>query len=72
MIRMRDPARINKFCDEFAIIWKENFPDLRWGQLMTNFFKWLADKKQIDAFFPEEYKMIAYLKEYIQYLKGDR
>ena len=69
---MRDPERLNEFYDQLKHIHKKYFPDLRWGQLMTNFFKWLADKKQIDAFFPEEYKMVVYLKEYVQYLKGDK
>jgi hypothetical protein len=64
MIKMRDPARIDKFCDEFATIWKEYFPDYRWGQLCSNFFGWLANTKQIDLFFPEEDKMLEYLHEY--------
>lgn len=69
---MRDPERLNEFYSQLEHTHKKYFPDLRFGQLMTNFFKWLADKKQIDAFFPEEYKMIGYLKEYVQYLKGDK
>lgn len=32
---MRDPARIDKFCDELKQVWRK-FPDWRFGQLMSN------------------------------------
>ena len=30
---MRDPKRINKFCDRLKAVWHQ-FPDLRFGQLV--------------------------------------
>ena len=35
---MRDINRIEPFMNEVAGIWKEKFPDWRFGQLMSNFF----------------------------------
>ena len=32
---MRDPKRIDKFCDELKAIW-HCMPDMRFGQLMMN------------------------------------
>lgn len=31
---------------------------------MMNFLGWIAHEKKLDPFFPEEDKMITYLKEY--------
>ena len=62
---MRDPNRLDKFYTELCQIHKEHFPDWRFGQLCSNFFGWLASTKQVDLFFPEEGKMLEYLKEYV-------
>ena len=61
---MRNPDRLDGFYDEIRRIHKEKFPDWRFGQLMSNFFGWLYDKKKIDLFFPEEDEMMKYFKEY--------
>ena len=61
---MRDPNRLDNFYTILCKIHKESFPDLRFGQLMSNFFGWLVGTKQIDSFFPEEDKMINYIIEY--------
>ena len=62
---MRDRNRIKKFCDEFAEIWETRFCDLRFGQLIVNFFSWiLSEGKTSDIFFPEEDKMIEWFREY--------
>lgn len=63
---MRDPNRLDDFYATLCKVHKESFPDLRFGQLMSNFFGWLAATKQIDLFFPEEDKMLEYLHEYCQ------
>lgn len=62
---MRDPNRLDNFYTELCQIHKKYCPDWRFGQLCSNFFGWLASKKQIDLFFPEEEKMLEYLYEYI-------
>ena len=59
---MRDPNRLDSFYDELKKIHKEYFPDLRFGQLMSNFFGWLASEKKVDLFFPEEEQMIKYIR----------
>ena len=61
---MRDPNRLDKFYTELCQIHKEYFPDLRFGQLCSNFFGWLMGTKHVDLFFPEEDKMLEYLHEY--------
>ncbi len=61
---MRDPKRIDKFCDEFKSIWKGNVPDWRFGQLIGNFEYWIKGKG-IDMFFPEEKEMLRLFKEFL-------
>lgn len=61
---MRNPNRLDKFYDEMKEIHKTSFPDLRFGQLMSNFFGWLMSEKKRDLFFPEEEDMIEYFREF--------
>ena len=62
---MRDPNRLDSFYDEFKKIHKENFPDQRFGQLISNFFGWvISEGKCHDIFFPEDDKWIEWLEEY--------
>jgi hypothetical protein len=62
---MRDPNRLDSFYEELKNIHKEYFPDWRYGQLCSNFFGWLVGTKGVDLFFPEEPRMLEYLREYI-------
>ena len=50
---MRDINRIDKFCNDFAELWKK-VPDWRFGQLICNTFGYLGG----DPFFIEEDEMI--------------
>ena len=59
---MRDPARIQEFCNRLARAW-ENLPDWRFGQLMANIFKDMEVEGE-DPFFPEEDKMIEIIENY--------
>lgn len=59
---MRNPDRIDKFCNELAKIWKENVPDWRFGQLMVN----VLNSMEKDPFFPEEDEMIEYFENYFK------
>ena len=61
---MRDPNRLDNFFFFLIEIHKTQFPDWRFGQLMSNFFGWLYETKKIDLFFPEEDKMLDYFKEF--------
>ena len=66
---MRDPNRLDKFYEEFCRIHKENLPDQRFGQLISNFFGWIYSEKKIDIWFPEEDKMLELFKEYMEGIK---
>lgn len=61
---MRNTNRIKPFCDEFAVLWAKRYPDLRFGQLLSNFFGWVYSEKGVDIFFPEEDRMMEYFREY--------
>lgn len=61
---MRNTNRLDDFYNELKRIHKKSFPDMRFGQLMSNFFGWLYSEKKRDCFFPEEDEMIAAFKEY--------
>lgn len=63
---MRNPDRLDKFYDKLKEIHKENVPDWRFGQLMSNFLTWVYNTKNTDIFFPEEDKMIQLLEEYFE------
>lgn len=59
---MRDPKRIDKFCQRLAVCWKM-MPDWRFGQLMINALgKMRADGK--DPFFQEDDEMIEFLEKF--------
>lgn len=59
---MRDPKRIDEFCNRLAVAWK-TVPDWRFGQLMMNVLGAMASTGR-DPFFPEEPEMIAFIEEY--------
>ena len=56
---MRDINRITPFLEEVGQIWKEKFPDWRFGQLMYNFFTALGD-----PFYYEEDELLVAFKAY--------
>ena len=60
---IRDPKRIDRFCDELKLIWHQ-FPDWRFGQLMSNMLGEFAYQTQKDIFFPEEDEMLAFFRKY--------
>lgn len=59
---MRDPNRIDKFCDELKTIWHQ-VPDWRFGQLMLNFF---PNINSTFAFYIEDEDLFKALDEYIK------
>lgn len=68
---MREPNRLYDFYRQLQTIHIRYFSDLRFGQLMSNFFNWLINEKDVDIFFSEEEKMIEYLREYIESLGNE-
>lgn len=61
---MRDPARINKFCDELKAIWSR-VPDWRFGQFMSNMLGAYVSETGRDIFYPEDDEMIEFFRKYI-------
>lgn len=62
---MRDPKRIDRFCDELKAIW-HTVPDWRFGQLMSNMLgEYVATTKR-DIFFPEDEEMMKFFREYVK------
>lgn len=61
---MRDPARIDRFCNELKAIW-HCVPDWRFGQLMSNMLGFFVHSTGRDIFFPEDDELIGYFREYI-------
>ena len=61
---MRDPNRLYSFYNQLLTIHVDKFPDLRFGQLISNFFEWLKHEKGIDVFYLEEDDFMKYFKEY--------
>lgn len=59
---MRDPNRIDMFCARIAAAWKENCPDMRFGQFIMNAFGDLGK----DPFFPEDDEMIGFIEKWAQ------
>lgn len=66
---MRNPDRLDDFYKELCELHKEHIPDWRFGQFCCNFFDWFARTKKQDIFFPEEDKMIKYIREYVKSVK---
>lgn len=60
---MRNPNRIDVFCDELKAMW-HRVPDWRFGQLMMNFFGSIYEQTKKDIWFIEEPEMLLYMQEY--------
>lgn len=63
---MRDPNRIDKFCDELKTIWHQ-VPDWRFGQLIYNLI--LTQLTSGGVFYTEDEEMMKAIKEKIKDLK---
>ena len=66
---MRDPKRIEKYCDELKLIW-EKVPDWRFGQLMMNTLGEVQNKVGNDLFFVEDAKFFAAFAEVMNDMTG--
>ena len=66
---MRDINRLDNFYDELKRIHKY-VPDWRFGQLIMNFMSWYYNKYKNDCFYIEEDKMLNYIEEFIDEVKG--
>lgn len=65
---MRNISRITPFMMQINEIWIKEFPDLRFGQLMSNFSLWL-NQKGIDWFYLEESDFMKLFNEFAEGIK---
>lgn len=63
---MRDPNRVYGYCNRLAKVWRENCPDWRFGQFMSNMLGeyYAATKK--DPFFPEDEELISFIEKWFE------
>ena len=60
---MRDPARIDKFCRQLALLWHK-VPDWRFGQFISNVLGAYVSETKRDIFFPEDDEVMEFMKKY--------
>ena len=60
---MRDPKRIDEFCDRLKTAWSQ-FPDMRFGQMMVGAFT-MMEKSGKDPFYREDNEMIEFLEQFL-------
>lgn len=61
---MRNPERIDEFCDRLAAAW-HNVPDWRFGQFISNVLG-AYQTEHGDIFFPEDDVMIEFIESYFK------
>ena len=66
---MRDPDRIQKFCNEIARLWG-CVPDWRFGQLLSNVLGDWQARTHRDIFFPEDDELIQAFRDYFKDMIG--
>ena len=64
---MRDPSRIDYYCNELAAIWHK-VPDWRFGQLIINLMIAYHNKHGHDAFYCEDEDFLAFLRDWMKEL----
>ena len=64
---MRNPDRLDNFYDEMKALHKKHFPDWRFLQMMSNYFRYSFEVKKIDPFFLEENNLMSSFKEFIDW-----
>lgn len=62
---MRDINRIKPFCDELAELWSK-YPDLRFGQIMSNIARYVQMEKRRDMFYFEEEELLEVLRWHLR------
>lgn len=62
---MRDTNRLYYFYNELCQI-HMRYPDVRFGQLISHFTKWLNYAKGKDIFYLEEDELLTLFKEYMK------
>jgi hypothetical protein len=61
---MRDPNRIDRFCDELKTIWHQ-VPDWRFGQLIVNLCLAYKNEHSNDPFYVEDEEFFDFAYKFI-------
>lgn len=67
---MRDPNRIMKYCQAFAVLWHK-VPDLRLAQLMYTLMNAWEARRGSSAFYAEDEEFLAFALEYLNEITGE-
>ena len=67
---MRDPNRIDYYCDELANIWRK-VPDWRLSQLIVNLMLAYSNKHENDPFYVEDADFMKFVREFIKEATGE-
>lgn len=59
---MRDPKRIDGYCDRMKAIWGKT-PDWRFGQLMMNLMGEYYSNRMTDTFYVEDEEFFTWMEE---------
>ena len=62
---MRDPHRIDYYCNELAALWHK-VPDWRMSQFMINIMLAYQNKHGNDAFYAEDADFMKFIREFIK------
>jgi hypothetical protein len=62
---MRDINRIKPFCDELVELWSK-YPDLRFGQIMSNIARYTQMECRKDMFFMEEDELMEIIRHQLR------
>lgn len=63
---MRDPNRISPFCTEFAELWSK-YPDLRFGQIMSNISRYVEVEHGRDMFYMEDEELMKVIRHQLRW-----
>ena len=66
---MRDPERINPFCEELIQLWRQ-VPDWRFAQFVSNLMIAYRNKYGYDAFYCEDENFITFAQDWIKELSA--
>ena len=67
---MRDPQRIDYYCNELAEVWHK-VPDWRLSQLMKNILNGWVNKYGTDPFYAEDAEFMSFINDYIKEITND-
>lgn len=62
---MRDINRIMPFCGELAALWMK-YPDLRFGQFMSNITKYIQRECKKDIFYMEDAELMEIIRDQLK------